>query len=188
MRSNLKSAKQAIEAELSYARQGIAYYTACVESLEGALQQLESVEDAESVPPEGGTSKIGVKKSKTMEARRAGASQRASANGSSRKRGNETRRNTRQRTAGRPSEAAVLPTTGGDFWLNLIGTQPQSAVDIANAAIATLGIKADQKDKIQKLKQRVSPALANLVTAQKIQDSGAGRERRFFKNENQSAQ
>jgi len=93
-------------------------------------------------------------------------------------------RNTRSRNTQAGTDAghaAGLPKTGAAFWLELISAQPQTAVDISNAAIATLGLKPEQKRQIQKIKQRVAPALSSLVQAQKIRDTGAGRERRFFK-------
>jgi hypothetical protein len=77
-------------------------------------------------------------------------------------------------------KAREFPTTGGDFWLTLITNQPRSAAEIANAAAASLGF-AEERSHVRILKQRVSPALNALVDAQKIKDSGAGRERRFFK-------
>lgn len=158
MVSNLKAARQAIEAELSHAKQGMAYYISRVEALEIALQQLENVEGEKSAAgPQAGERQRGRK-----------------AQGGGAKRGPKPR-------AAGSNKADSLPSTGGDFWLKLVSSQPQSAVDISNAAISALGITPDQKGRIQKLKQRVSPALASLVASQKIKDSGAGRERRFFK-------
>jgi chromosome segregation ATPase len=156
MASNLKSAKQAIEAELSHTRQGLAYYAARVEALESALHQLESVDGSANAS----SNEANAKNLKENEG----------------KRGRKAR-----------GEAKELPKTGGDFWLELVSDEPKSAVDISNAAIAALGINPGQKEHIQKLKQRVSPALAGLVSAHKIKDSGAGRERRFFKTDNQQA-
>lgn len=162
MATNLQSAKQAIEAELSHARQGAAYYAARVQALESALNQLASVEGSAGASPEAkprGNAKV----RKVSEARRGRQPGGAS-------------------VAGKRASANGLPSTGGEFWLTLISDRPQSAVDIASAAIAVLGIKPDQKKQIQKLKQRVAPALAGLISAHKIQDSGSGRERRFFKS------
>jgi len=187
MASNLKSARQAIEAELTHARQGAAYYSARVEALEAALEQLESVE------AEGDTSSRATKRAangaKQAEPRRgrkrrsaSGGTPRGAAAGTARQQNSQ-----KQRTARASRGTSSLPTTGGDFWLKLVSDEPRSAVDISNAAIEALGIRPDQKDEIQKLKQRVSPALAGLLSAQKIQDTGAGRERRFFKSESASA-
>lgn len=189
MASNLKSARQAIEAELSHARQGAAYYNARVEALESALQQLESVETEGDASPRASKRKMNGKSQSAAGTRggrkrrsASGAAPRAAANGSTRQ-----RRSQKPRSASASHEADSLPSTGGDFWLNLVSDQPQSAVDISNAAIEALGIRPEQKDHIQKLKQRVAPALAGLLSAHKIQDTGAGRERRFFKGESQAA-
>lgn len=188
MASNLKSAKHAIEAELSHARQGIAYYAARVEALEIALHQLENVEDPQAAAParkkyqgkassqKAGTAVRG-RRPHRMAAKK-GAPRTPAGNGAARASGKETARRGR---AASGAESEGLPATGAEFWLNLISDQPRSAVDISNAAIETLGIKPEQKEQRQKLKQRVAPALASLVAAQKIRDSGAGRERRFFK-------
>lgn len=195
MASNLKSAKQAIKAELSHAKQGIAYYTARVQALESTLHQLESVEDDVSTSTRGEKPQANAKNIKATPAKRGrkprgaadanGGDQGSSANGTSKQRNNKAKR--RPRITGGSNDANGLPSTGSDFWLSLVSNQPQSAVDIANAAGAALGIKPDQKKQIQKLKQRVSPALAGLVSTKKIKDSGSGRERRFFRNDNQSA-
>lgn len=186
MVSNLKSARQAIEAELSHARQGIAYYAARVDALEIALHQLENVEDeGAAAKPKADKPRAGTRRASVRRGRKSaspnGAGQAPATDG-----GAAQQRKTRRR--GRPAaraaagdEGSGLPVTGGEFWFNLVSSEPRSAVDISNAAISMLGIKPDQKTQIQKLKQRVSPALATLVSTQKIKDSGSGRERRFFK-------
>ncbi|GAB3540373.1 hypothetical protein GCM10027343_09370 [Noviherbaspirillum agri] len=187
MASNLKSARQAIEAELAHARQGATYYSTRVEALEAALEQLESVE------ADGDTStratKRGATGAKQAEPRR-GRKRRSASGGAQRGNGAGAPRqqqSQKQRAARASRAAGSLPTTGGDFWLKLVSDEPRSAVDISNAAIEALGIRPDQKEEIQKLKQRVSPALAGLLSAHKIQDTGAGRERRFFKSESAAA-
>lgn len=190
MVSNLKSARHAIEAELSHARQGSAYYAARVEALEIALHQLDNVEAPVEAPVKrekyngkAGGRKVGATRGRGLH-RMAGknaAKAASSAHGTPQQPGKERTRGRKARTAG-SDNGEGLPTTGAEFWLNLVNDEPRSAVDISNAAIATLGIKPDQKREIQKLKQRVAPALANLVATQKIRDSGAGRARRFFKS------
>lgn len=183
MASNLKSARQAIEAELAHAKQGAAYYAARVEALETALQQLESVEGGGATSPRAASTQASAGSLKRGGARTRRRMRAASTNGNgaSLANGGATKRSRKARAASSANRADDSLFTGGDFWLSLVNEQPRSAVDIANAAIETLGIAPDQKDKIQKLKQRVSPALAGLVSAHKINDSGAGRERRFFK-------
>ncbi|MDB5729710.1 MAG: hypothetical protein JWQ00_2915 [Noviherbaspirillum sp.] len=155
MTPNIKLAREAVAAELIMAKQGMAYYLSRVEALERALEQLETV----------GNGQTGSQQQESAKGRK-----RASAKTESRSKAGQGTR-----------EARVFPTTGGDFWLELVTDQPQSAVDIANAAAAALGFARD-KAQVQILKQRVSPALNALVDAQKITDSGSGRERRFFRS------
>jgi hypothetical protein len=171
MISNLKSARQAIEAELSHAKKGIAYYTARVEALESALHQLENVEGNGATAKAPKARAGGMKLRRGRKASAGNGAHRAAANGAARQ----------GRKAVRRGGTDSLPVTGGEFWFSLVSDEPRSAVDISNAAISALGIKPEQKIQIQKLKQRVSPALATLVSTQKIKDSGSGRERRFFK-------
>jgi hypothetical protein len=76
--------------------------------------------------------------------------------------------------------ATAIPSTGGDFWINLITDQPQSAPDILKAAIARLGMTPG-KDLNAKLSARMTNALTHLIKSQQIKDSGERRERRFFK-------
>jgi len=182
---NLTSARQAIQAELSHARQGAAFYSARVEALETALSQLESVDtddaallDTNEGSParRSGTKKQAGKRGRpARQAESTASTRRKSASGTSTpaKRG-------RKAATGEQSD---LPTTGADFWLDLVTDEPKSAVEIANAAAAHLGLGPEQKTQIQKLKQRVAPALATLVSTEKIQHAGAGRQRRYFRGD-----
>ncbi|HJV74139.1 MAG TPA: hypothetical protein VJ654_07970 [Noviherbaspirillum sp.] len=178
MISNLKSARRAIEAEMSYAKQGAAYYLARVEALENALHQLESVDISSKEV-------IGDARAQTRTKRVSSRKmqQGSSTTAPSAQQTNKTKPAAKNTSISRSKGADNLPPTGRDFWFALVNSQPQSAVDISNAAITALGIKPDQKGQIQKIKQRVSPALANLVATQKIKDAGSGRARRFFKDE-----
>lgn len=206
MTPNLASARQAIQAELIHARQGVEFYVTRVEALETALNQLESVEGDDIAPREKERksernleSKRG-RKAASANGAKPGANRRGrkisavkgadspAARGVATAPGRGGRRGPgAARTAGQGAEGGRLPTTGVDFWLKLVTVEPQTAVEIANAAAREIGIKSDQKEQIQKLKQRVAPALATLVTAKKVQDKGAGRERKFFKSEDASA-
>ena len=195
MTPNLTSARQAIQAELSHARQGAAFYTARVEALETALSQLESVDtdDASLLGQDehAATRKTGAKKKATKQAAKRGRPARQSAameEGGRRQAASGTQRTRGGRKASARGEQAGLPTTGADFWLELVTGEPQSAVDIANSAAARLGLGPDQKTQIQKLKQRVAPALATLVTSKKIQHEGAGRQRRYFRGAAEQAE
>lgn len=161
--SNLHSARAALEFELNHAKQGLAFYSSRVEKLEDALHRIEEIESTEP-----GTAKRSQLKGNGKAAGARRGPKPKTANGA------KQRRN--------KANEHPLPKTGGDFWLNLVTEQHQSAADIANSAAASLGLDP-QKDKqqIKLLKQRVTPGLNLLVTAQKIKDSGAGRERRFYK-------
>ncbi|WP_420474470.1 hypothetical protein [Noviherbaspirillum sp. ST9] len=174
MTPNLTSARQAIQAELSHARQGAAFYSARVEALETALTQLESVEsdDMALLDTEEGTT-----------AKRTGTKKQAGKRGRpARKEASSPSTRTRKgKKAAARGDQGELPTTGIDFWLELVTDEPKSAVDIANAAATYLGLREDQKTQIQKLKQRVAPALATLVSSQKIEHAGTGRQRRYFR-------
>jgi hypothetical protein len=160
--SNLESAKAAIQAELSHAKKGLAFYQSRIDSLEKMIAQLVAVSGATDAPSASlvkakrGRKPIAGKKTKLTKATKI---KRVAKDGAS---GNE------------------LPSTGRDFWPNLILEQPQSASEVLNAAISTLGF-TPTKLQAQKLAGRMTFALNALVKANKIQDSGKGRERRFFK-------
>jgi hypothetical protein len=153
--SNLKSARQAIKAELDHARQGAMFYQSRIVALEETLAKIDSVDGDTDQPS---------KASKVSKAERSASQTRPS----------------RQARAHAAGNGAKLPFTGKDFWPNLITSQPQTAPEILNAAIRALGI-SPSKDQIKKLAQRQTSALHNLVKAKMIDDSGSGRERRFFR-------
>jgi hypothetical protein len=155
--SNLKSAKQAIRAELEHARKGAMFYQSRVDALEEALAKIDSVEGSPDKSTNGSKSRHAAAPAK---------------------RGRKPRIQPR----GNGANGASLPSTGKDFWPNLITAQPQSAKEILEAAIRALGISLS-KDQLKKLSQRQTSALHNLVKAHAIGDSGHGRERRFFKRQ-----
>jgi hypothetical protein len=155
--SNLKSARQAIKAELEHARKGAMFYQSRVAALEEALATIDSVEAVTE---------------KTSSVSRAGRSDTSSVRA-------KPGRKPRKQAAG---NGANLPSTGKDFWPNLITAQPQSAKEILDAAIKTLGI-SPSKDQLKKLSQRQTSALHNMVKTNAIGDSGAGRDRRFFRKQ-----
>lgn len=185
MTPNLTSARQAIQALLSHARQGAAFYSARVEALETALTQLENVDtdDMELLDT-----------NEDLSAKRSGPKKRAGKRGRP-ARNTESAASTGRKTVSGPStrgrrgrkaasgEQGGLPTTGAEFWLELVTDEPKSAVEIANAAAAHLGLGPEEKTQIQKLKQRVAPALATLISTQKIQHAGTGRQRRYFRGD-----
>jgi hypothetical protein len=168
--SNLDAAKAAIQAELAQAKQGLAYYQSHVAALESALVQLGNLGiGATTTKPAG--AKRGRKPGKVAAAKLAKAGKPAKAG----------RGRPAKATKGRASKGPNdLPFTGGDYWPDLITSEPQSGSDILRAAIAGLGFEPSA-DQVKKLTQRMTFVLNSLVKAKKIQDSGSGRERRFFK-------
>lgn len=157
--SSLKFARDVIRAELQNAKQGLAYYEERVQQLESAMQQIDTLNGPGKTKT---APKTTAKNARTK--KRSGVRPQLKASHSS---------------SGRNDSA--LPKTGGDFWMRHVSKKPRSAVDIANAAAATLKLDPNKdKDLVRVLKSRVSPALQNLVGAKRIQDQGIGRERRFF--------
>jgi hypothetical protein len=155
--SNLNSARQALKAELDHARKGVAFYESRVVALEEALDKIDSVESGNQ------------KASNSAKLSKSDSASRQTKPG--------------RKARGRPAaDGAALPSTGKDFWPNLITGQPQSAKEILDAAIKALDI-APSKEQLKKLTQRQTSALHNMIKANVIADSGAGRERRFFKRQ-----
>jgi hypothetical protein len=148
--SNLKTARQTIEAELKHVQKGIAFYQAKAAALQAALEQIDS---AEGAPPR-----------KTRQARQ------AAPDAATKKHG---------RKAGARKQAKGLPRMTRDFWLDFISQQPKSAVEITNAAIASFEPPLDQ-DQVKKMKQRATQALQALLSTKQIKDVGTGRQRRYF--------
>lgn len=161
--SNLQSAKSAIKAEIAHARQGLDFYKSRVEILEQALDQLEHAASPEPAGGMRGTKRRGRKSSAT-------ATKAAQA----------ARPHRGRRSARSSGNANELPYTGGDYWFDLIGDEPHSAAEILKSAIGSLGFEPD-KAQVQKLRQRLTAALQQMLQAGRIKDSGAGRERRYFK-------
>jgi hypothetical protein len=162
--SNLESARAAIEAELAHAKEGFAYYQSRIDALQKMLSQLASVAGADGVTATGRRGKRG------RPSRKAAADKPAKATGN---RG-------RGRKAGNGAGGNELPFTGGNYWTNLISEKPQAVSEILHAAIGKLEF-IPSEEQVKKLAGRMTFALNALVKTKKIQDSGSGRERRFFK-------
>ena len=160
--SNLHTAKLAIEAEIAHAKQGLDYYAEKVKSLEQALAGI--------VQAEGSTSAASSTSSKTLKSPTKAGKRKTSAG----KRGGNAQ-------AGAATQVAELPSTGGDYWKNLVATEPKSGRAILAEAINGLGF-TPTKAQVGKLMNRMTFALNSMVKAGAIQDSGTGRERRFFKS------
>ncbi|MBV8665833.1 MAG: hypothetical protein JO269_05040 [Burkholderiaceae bacterium] len=149
--SNLESARTAIEAELLHAKEGFAFYRSRIEALQKMLSQLDSVNGAPVAGRRG--RKPGALKQRPV------ATQKA------------------RRFAGNGHK---LPFTGGNYWADLISEKPQSVSDILGAAVSKLEFTPSE-EQVKKLAGRMTFALNALVKTRKIQDSGSGRERRFFR-------
>ena len=146
--SNLESAKAAIQAELSHAKEGLAYYHSRIESLEKMLTQLANVGGSSEMPTELPVTQV-------KRGRKPGAAKAA--------------KPAKKKAGKGASGGSGLPFTGGDFWPNLVLDTPRSGSDIFKAAIASLGF-APSKLQEQKLLGRMTFALNALVKAKKIQD------------------
>jgi len=168
--SNLDAAKAAIQAELSQAKQGLAYYQSHVAALESALVQLVNLTGGAATAKPAGA-KRGRKPGKAAAAPATKLAKPAKAG-----RGRPAKAKEGRATKG-PKD---LPFTGGDYWPDLITSEPQSGADVLRAAIAGLGFEPSP-EQVKKLTQRMTFVLNSLVKAKKIQDSGSGRGRRFFK-------
>jgi hypothetical protein len=159
--SNLESARAAIEAELSHAKQGLAFYHSRIEALEKMVAQLANVSGSNDAPH-------GALAAKAKRGRKAAAKLAKPAK-------------LEKKKGRRESGGTGLPFTGGDYWPNLVLEEPRSASEILAAAIASLSFTPTDVQ-TKKLAGRMTFALNALVKAGKIQDSGSGRDRRFFKS------
>jgi hypothetical protein len=158
MSDNLRAAKASIQAEIAHTKAGIAHYTGRLSALEASLAGLVGIGQGQS------TAKAS-KKAVVAPAASAAPSVKPAAKG----------KNAKAKKAG-----AGLPPTGGDFWPSLITDQPRSSKEITEAAIAKFGFQPSAAQ-LKLLANRQTFALNALVNAKKISDSGAGRDRRFFK-------
>lgn len=166
--SGLRSAKQSLELELQNAMQGAAFYQARVALLQEAIEKLDELADVNEAGAEE-TARTSRRKTSGM----AGRGRRAATANNGAVAGKQTKKQSRQRDRD-------LPSTAGDFWINLISDQPRTAPEVLQAAISQLGIAPSAVQK-KKLNQRMVNALNMLVKSKTIQDSGARRERRYFK-------
>lgn len=159
--SNLKSAEEAIQAELNHARQGLAYYQSKVEALEEALAKVHSVQTV--------LSEVG-DVPRSAKARPSAAAPKSQGKRRS------------QPAAGNDK----LPSTGKDFWPSLLTDDPQSPAEILSAAIKALGI-SPSADQTKKLSQRQANALSVMAKNGDINTVGDGRSRRYFRKDGNRA-
>src|SRR4051794_20066193 len=126
--SNLQSAKSAIEAEIMHMRQGVAFYQSRLETLEKTLDQLDSVSLPEDI----------------VQIEESGKRPSSARTKAAYKKG-------RGRRSVTIASGKELPTTGGEYWLDLVSGQPQSGAEILRQAIAKLGFHPS-KLQVQKLR------------------------------------
>lgn len=155
--SNLDTARQAIEAEIQHAKDGLAYYQARITSLEQTLVQLVGIGGVQSIQVGKLTTDAPASKAKAKPVK------------ASKKPKSE-----------KVTDGDKLPFTGGDFWINLINDTHKSASTVLKDAIHKLKIEPTT-DQHKKLQGRMVFALNAMVKAGTIKDSGRGRDRVFFK-------
>lgn len=165
--SNLTTAKQALAAELAHAREGLAYYQSRVTALELALGQVSDLNNVEAAT--GATATTG----------------KAARGKAKTKPGAAKSLETKAAPATTETEDSVassdkLPKMGVEFWTSLITEKGQTAPEILQAAIRSLGIQPS-RDLRKKIQGRMTQSLMAMVKTNAVSDSGQGRERRYFK-------
>ena len=177
--SNIHAAMSALEAELAQAKQGLSYYQSQVSALETALSQLGTLGLVGTGAKPAGA-KRGRKPGKVAAAKPLENLTKATKG----KRGRPAKAKPQDKAQGKSRRAAKgpndLPFTGGDYWPDLVKSEPQSASDILKASVAGLNFEPS-KEQVKKLSQRMTFVLNSLVKSGAIKDSGSGRGRRFFK-------
>jgi hypothetical protein len=161
MKSNIHTAIAALKSELARAEQGLRFYENHVNSLKAALAGLGKVE-------EGVVQALKSKEAKQQPAIALTKQKIVQPKGPPAKKANVSAK-----------ANADLPKTGKEFWLQYITREPRTAAEITRVALEGLGF-TPTKDQIKVLKQRAGPSLEAIVKSGMVQDSGAGRERRFI--------
>jgi hypothetical protein len=137
---------------------GLSYYQERVEALNDALHKLDDLDEEADLEletePERGRAKTRGKASRGAAAKPA-------------KRGRQ------------PKSASRLPSTGGDFFPDLLSEQKRTASELLKGAMAKLPFKPNAQEKTQ-LRSRMIAALAAMQKAGKIGSEGKGRQRTYF--------
>ncbi|QAU33350.1 hypothetical protein [Janthinobacterium sp. 17J80-10] len=169
--SNITSAKSSLRAELAHVQSGLAYYKARVEALSAAIDQLDSIGDEGQIELGEGTH---MQKMRRARKNRQGALTAATPTAKASKAAKAPK-------AGRQGKAGSrLPSTGGDFFPNLINEQRQSMSELLQAAATQLPFKATA-DELTQMRSRLVAAINHMLQAGKIRDDGKGRGRVYFK-------
>ena len=155
--SNMTSVKSALDAEIKHAREGIAFYSTRIATLEKMIHELEQLDGKAGKLGKG----IGAVKRKYTRSGKAAISDDSSADA--------------EATGGK----SKLPATTARFWQSLLSETPISNQDIIKSAVATLKIKPNAIE-LKKLKQRLANAITIMTRDGSMQSDGTGRARRFF--------
>jgi hypothetical protein len=155
--SNMTSVKSALDAEIKHAKEGIAFYSMRIATLEKMIAQLDQLDGARG-----------------KAANQPGLGKRAYT-----RKIKGTGEPMLDDGIAAGGKAGKLPATTARFWLSLLSETPISNKDIIKSAIATLKIKPNPAD-LKKLKQRLANAITMMTKDGSMQSEGTGRERRFF--------
>jgi hypothetical protein len=156
--SNMTSVKSALDAEIKHAKEGIAFYSMRIATLEKMIAQLDQLD--------GGRGKT---------ENQSGLGKRAY----TRKIKGSSEPMLDDDIAAISGKAGKLPATTARFWLSLLSETPISNKEIIKSAITALKIKPNPAD-LKKLKQRLANAITMMTKDGSMQSEGTGRERRFF--------
>ena len=163
--SNMSSLKSALDVEIKHAKEGIAFYSARIATLEKMIQQLDQLDNATAT----GSDAQSAGKRKYARSAKTRASTAAA---------NDTESSATDSSARAKSK---LPATTAAFWTSLLSETPISNKDIIKAAIAALKIRPTPAD-LKKLKQRLANAITIMTKDGSMMSDGTGRARRFFVN------
>ena len=161
--SNMTSVKSALDAEIKHAKEGIAFYSTRIATLEKMIQQLDQLDGAREA---GAGGKTGTKR-KYARSAKGGVDTAFAENGADMSAGVSGARN-----------ASKLPATTATFWASLLSETPISNKDIIKAAIVALKIRPNPVD-LKKLKQRLANAITIMTKDGSMTSEGTGRARRF---------
>ena len=161
--SNMSSLKSALDVEIKHAKEGIAFYSARITTLEKMIQQLDQLDNATATGPDtqGAGKRKYTRSAKARESTAAASGTEASTTDSSAR------------------AKSKLPATTAAFWASLLSETPISNKDIIKAAIAALKIRPTPAD-LKKLKQRLANAITIMTKDGSMMSDGTGRARRFF--------
>lgn len=151
---SLKSARNALTAELKHYSKGLAYYQSKIQVLQETIERIDEIgkDQKQHLPSRTSRKELEVEQRNTKDGTKAVGS---SANKRRQKRGTGQKRGTE------------MPATGQDFWLSLLReNEALTPTQIRNEALRALAKQGFMPDKVQlkKLNARMSNALSILAT------------------------